>query len=467
MLVSVVMICYNQEKYIRQSIESVLAQEGNFDLEIIVGDDASPDSTAQIVAELAEQDERIIPVLRKENFGMNRNFIDIVRRAKGKYIAILEGDDFWIDNRKLAKQVEILEANPDAYICYTDTRIIGDNDEFLRNFYTAENGINPWFSLPSKRLQFEHLINGNFISTASVMCRRIEDLDIPEWFYELKLGDWPFLLFHAERGDLICLDDITSCYRQHSASNWSSKSEIFTLEKTIECYYMLKSRYPNYSANIDKMIINHKETMLLKLIIECAAHFNNGDYEKANSYVEDCLDLIEELGVKEAQFYSMFAKVKKAVGETELAEKYLQYHNDLVASNKEIAKETEDAQDEDSQKDLPQLVKNLEEGNYEKALEISERLMDKLPRKTINQSNLHYSKALCLYKLGRYEEAYETIYAEIIINPDFEQAYELQNAIAEAMEKSPNLEYSNYKPERKEVSEDLGSYAYEVSIIIP
>lgn len=198
MLVSVIMISYNQEKYIRQAIKSVFAQNVNFDIEIIIGDDASQDDTPKIIAELAEQDSRLIPVLRENNFGMNRNFIDIVKRAKGKYLAILEGDDFWLDNNKLQKQVELLEANPDCYICYTNSRIIGDNGEFIKNFYDTEE-LKGWFQKPHKKLTFDTLVQGNFINTASIMYRRVEDLEIPEWFYDLKLGDWPFSLLHAEK----------------------------------------------------------------------------------------------------------------------------------------------------------------------------------------------------------------------------------------------------------------------------
>lgn len=154
MLVSVIMISYNQEKYIRQAIESVFSQNVDFDLEILIGDDASQDDTPRIIAELAEQDSRLIPVLREKNFGMNRNFIDIVNRAKGKYLAVLEGDDFWLDNHKLQKQVELLEANPDCYICYTNSRIIDDNEEFIKNFYDTED-LKGWFQKPHKNFHLK------------------------------------------------------------------------------------------------------------------------------------------------------------------------------------------------------------------------------------------------------------------------------------------------------------------------
>lgn len=463
MLVSVIMISYNQEKYVRQALESVFAQNVDFDIEIIIGDDASTDDTPNIIAELAEQDARLIPVLREKNFGMNRNFIDIVNRAKGKYLAVLEGDDFWLDNNKLKKQVELLEANPDCYICYTNSRIIGDNDEFIKNFYDTES-LKGWFPKPKNRLNFDNLINGNFINTASIMYRRIDGLEIPEWFYDLKLGDWPFSLLHAEKGDMIYLDEITACYRQHSASNWSSKDSLFTVTKTLECYEELRKHFKNSASQIDECIINLKKQILLIYLQTCVTFFQNGKLNEANEYIDKCMLLINELGVYDASHFNLFRAIKHNLGQKEEAEYFeklqLKYGDNPVV-------ETQETNTDDSQKDLPQLIKNLEEGNFEKALEISERLMEKLPRKTINQSNLHYSKALCLYKLGRYDEAHEAIYAEIIINPDFEQAYDLQSAITDAMENKPNLDYSHYKSEEKSSEVTTEKDDYEVSIIIP
>lgn len=465
MLVSVIMISYNQEKYIRQAIESVFSQKVNFDIEIIIGDDASQDDTPKIIAELAEQDSRLIPILRETNFGMNRNFIDIIKRAKGKYLAILEGDDFWIDNYKLQKQVDALEQNPDSYICYTNSRIIDDNDGFIQNFYKTPEQPKGWFQAPPEKLTFDTLINGNFINTATIMYRRIENLEIPKWFYDLKLGDWPFSLFHAKKGNLLFLNEITACYRQHSASNWSSKDTVFTNSKTIDCFVELRKHFKDSTIQIDKSIRKLREHNLFIYLQKCLDLYKNGKLDEANELIDNCMLLIKDLGINDPNHFNLFRTIKHNLGLVEEAKYYEQLQLKITQGAKEKA--IEPPAEDDSQKDLPQLIKNLEEGNYETALEISERLMEKLPRKTINQSNLHYSKALCLYKLGRFNEAYEAIYSEIIINPDFEQAYELQNAITDAMEGNTNLDYSNYKSEIKLQENINEKIDYEVSIIIP
>ncbi len=117
--VSVIVATYFHEKYIAQALDSILMQETTFRYEIIVGDDASGDRMPEIVREYAEKHpDIIVPVLRKENIGANKNGDDLSRRAKGRYLANLEGDDYWIDLDKLQKQWEFLENNKEYIVAY-------------------------------------------------------------------------------------------------------------------------------------------------------------------------------------------------------------------------------------------------------------------------------------------------------------------------------------------------------------
>ena len=118
MLVSIAIITYNQEKYIRNAIESVLMQERDFDMEILVGDDGSSDQTPEILREYADRYPGLFRLeLHKKNVGATRNSQDIYSKAKGKYLALLEGDDYWTDAEKLQKQVDFLETNPKYVGC--------------------------------------------------------------------------------------------------------------------------------------------------------------------------------------------------------------------------------------------------------------------------------------------------------------------------------------------------------------
>jgi glycosyltransferase involved in cell wall biosynthesis len=112
-LVSVIMLSYNHERYIREALDSVLCQKTNFPFEIIIGDDASTDKTPEIIAEYAALHTNIIPILRKENIGATKNLTDLFKRCKSKYYAYLESDDSWCNPHKLQMQVAFLENHPE------------------------------------------------------------------------------------------------------------------------------------------------------------------------------------------------------------------------------------------------------------------------------------------------------------------------------------------------------------------
>lgn len=115
-LVSVIVLTYNHEEYIRQALDSILSQNTTFPYEVIIGDDASTDKTQEIIFEYQEKYvSRIRTIFNPENLGPTRNSYNLLKMARGKYIANLEGDDFWIDDYKLQKQIDFLENN-DAYI---------------------------------------------------------------------------------------------------------------------------------------------------------------------------------------------------------------------------------------------------------------------------------------------------------------------------------------------------------------
>lgn len=117
--VSVVMITYNHEKFIKEALESVFSQKTNFQYEIIISNDCSTDNTDEVIKKIIDKNENgnlINYTNHKNNKGMIPNFLWSIQQAKGKYIALCEGDDYWTDPYKLQKQVDFLEANPDYSI---------------------------------------------------------------------------------------------------------------------------------------------------------------------------------------------------------------------------------------------------------------------------------------------------------------------------------------------------------------
>ena len=123
--VSVVTTTHNQEDFARDAFDSFIAQQIDFPMEIIVADDASTDSTRAIIQEYVDRYPHLFrPILRPKNLGLNRNLVDALSRARGTYIALCEGDDYWIDPLKLSRQVAFLDRHPETAVCFHPVRTI-------------------------------------------------------------------------------------------------------------------------------------------------------------------------------------------------------------------------------------------------------------------------------------------------------------------------------------------------------
>jgi glycosyltransferase involved in cell wall biosynthesis len=218
--VSIVSISYNQEKYIRQALDSFLMQKTDFDFEVIIGDDCSTDGTPAILAEYAKAYPDIIkPILRTKNLGPQKNATDVLRAAKAKYIAVCEGDDFWTDPEKLQRQVDFLEGEPEYALCFHPVRVVFENNEEKESVY------------PDRTTDFttEKLLEQNFIQTNSVMYRRQNYDNMPTDVLPL---DWYWHLYHAQFGKIGFIDKVMSAYRRHPGGIWwESYSDINSIWK--------------------------------------------------------------------------------------------------------------------------------------------------------------------------------------------------------------------------------------------
>ncbi|MCO4095145.1 MAG: glycosyltransferase [Acidovorax sp.] len=155
------MIAYKHEAYIRQAIESILSQEVDFPIELVIGDDCSPDGTAAICEDFARRDPRVRLLPRGQNLGVMPNFTRTLLACTGDYIAVCEGDDYWTDPQKLRKQVRFLDSHPD-HTGTTHQSMVITNNLPLRVF--KEN-------VPAT-LVTSDLIGGRLFHMASVMFRR-------------------------------------------------------------------------------------------------------------------------------------------------------------------------------------------------------------------------------------------------------------------------------------------------------
>ena len=205
-LVSVLLITYNQLAYVRQALDSILMQRGPFELEIVVGNDCSTDGTGAIIEEYAAHHKGIFHLLSQDkNLGMSSNINRCLPACRGKYVAILEGDDYWADAQKLARQVAFLEANADYSFCFHNAMVLYEDG--------SGKASHPMTGESKLEYTLDDITRGWSIATASVMYRNGLLNELPEWVYEGTAADLPIFAILANKGRVACLPQTMSVYR--------------------------------------------------------------------------------------------------------------------------------------------------------------------------------------------------------------------------------------------------------------
>lgn len=236
------MITYGHENYIRQAIEGVLMQECNFELELILANDCSPDGTDHLIKKIIKDHPRasIINYIKHEkNLGMMPNFIFALQQCKGKYIALCEGDDYWTDSLKLQKQVDFLEVNPDYVLSFHPINILKPNGEIVDDFIT---------SVPENYEIIETLARlGNYIHTPSVVFRNVLK-ELPFEFELSPIGDYFLYMILAEHGKLKYLEEKMAVYR-FGVGIHSTNSAIKMAKSNLKLFTLLLSYSNNLKIN--------------------------------------------------------------------------------------------------------------------------------------------------------------------------------------------------------------------------
>lgn len=232
--VSVSIITYNHAKYISQALDGVLIQKANFDYEILIGEDDSSDGTREIVKDYrARYPDRIRLFLndRKNVIYLGGkptgvwNFLNNLSHVKGDYIALLEGDDYWIDPLKLQKQVDFLEGHSEYSFCFHDVIVENENGE--------QNSSELLYKTEKINYDISDLLKSNFIQTCSVVYRRTALPVIPDWFCRTPISDWPLFIILAQQGKIHRLTEKMAAYRVHAGGIWGLKAAKFKYQNTI------------------------------------------------------------------------------------------------------------------------------------------------------------------------------------------------------------------------------------------
>lgn len=243
MKVSVIVTTFNHSEFIRDCLDNIINQQTSFDFELLIGEDESTDSTREICLEYENKYPNIVrcffrsrnDVIYIDNKPTGRfNFIETLSAAKGQYIALCEGDDYWSDVHKLQKQIDFLDQNKEYSICFHPVDIISDTGEYKKttNQQTRET------------TGFSDLINGNYIYTPSVVIRRSSIPDeLPDYMYKIPMGDWGLYLLAANVGKIKLLDKVMACYRIHEGGIWGGKHLRHRLKNTIKALDMMETEF--------------------------------------------------------------------------------------------------------------------------------------------------------------------------------------------------------------------------------
>jgi len=256
-MVSVFVLTYKHEIFIRQCLDGILMQKTNFQFEILLGEDDSPDKTREICIEYANKYPNTIRLFLHDRTNVihiggiptgRYNFLYNLKQAKGKYIALCEGDDYWIDPLKLQKQVEFLERNKDYNLSVGRYKIY--------NQKTKELSLPDEMVNPNKKHTYllKDYLKAKFSQTSTFVMRN--NFTLPDWFSEVYLGDQSLVVISVRENKIHYDSRFLSVYRTHPNSV-SSKISIPSKFNKYLLFYRNVNAYTNrkYEAILYKRLI--------------------------------------------------------------------------------------------------------------------------------------------------------------------------------------------------------------------
>lgn len=277
-LVSIICITYNHADYIRECLNGFLMQRVNFPIEILVHDDASSDNTPNIIREYEENHPSLFRVIyqtkNQYSQGISPWYDILFPLAKGKYIAICEGDDYWTDPYKLQKQIDFLEANPDYGMCYTSALLYDEKYRMTTQIVGA-----PF-------VDYDHMLLSNPVITLTTVLR----VDLMKRFlrevapatHDWKMGDYPMWLWFAYNSNIFYSDNISGVYR-HLIKSASHDPNIYRQDKfyksilDVRLYFFEKFK----PTNLDIQVSDLNDEYYRRCIALALVHGNRAyGYEK-------------------------------------------------------------------------------------------------------------------------------------------------------------------------------------------
>ena len=287
-MVTVLCTVYNHEKYIKKCLDSLVEQETTFPYEIIVHDDASTDESAEIIRQYAERYECIVPMYQTENQYSKgvRPLHYMMPRARGKYIAICEGDDFWTCREKLQRQVSFMEDHPEYSLCVHAAYYANEDDSINK-----EKFFKPYEE--NRTVGTEEILTGWKFATNSVLYRKSarDVLEIP-YQQNCANGDFATVTYLSLKGKVYYFSDIMSAYRETSVGsmNWVWKRNAAKYVQGRRDFAQMLERIDSYTEGVYHTVIDEHISR-----VEFSIAYTEGDLRKAKEYKEQ----YGKLGIKE------------------------------------------------------------------------------------------------------------------------------------------------------------------------
>lgn len=247
--VSVLLISYNHQSYIREALDSVLGQKTTFSFEVIIYDDKSTDGTRDVILSYQRNYPEIIKTIFPDENQVSQGKSPLcdylIPAANGEYFAMLECDDYWIDDLKLQRQYEYMEAHKEVSLCAHSVELFNDQTKQIE-------GVSNSCSAPVEVSTSEIIKRGGAVlATCSYFCKASDMLEYLGWKPEnCPVGDWPMMIYLSMRGKVCCLPNVMGRYRVAVSTSWTGrrsadmKSAALFDEQMIGMIYVLASNMP-------------------------------------------------------------------------------------------------------------------------------------------------------------------------------------------------------------------------------
>ena len=244
-VVSVAMRTYEHAPFVAQAIESVLIQEAPFEFELVIGEDCSEDGTREIVGRYAERfPERVRAILPAENVGHGEILRRVLDACRGRFVAYLDGDDYWTSTAKLRRQVDHLDAHPEQVSCFHDASLVFGAAAEPSGLTTP--------ALAESSFALEDILTECFVPSPTMVFRREVLAALPDWAFESAWIDWLIHIRCAERGPLGYIPEPMAAYRVHEGGMFSALDRVTQIEEDLRFYEQLRPDLPGQAELVDR-----------------------------------------------------------------------------------------------------------------------------------------------------------------------------------------------------------------------